>query len=530
VTLLLRAARVVPLGADAGRGAGTGGDAGFGGDAAVGRGAGSPPATAGPRRGGDGPLDLRVDDGLIREVAPSLAPEPGEDVVDLAGRWILPGLWDAHVHLSQWAAVRRRLDVSGASSAAEVASLVRDRLRADVAAGAVPERFVAFGFRDGTWPDVPTPQALDAAAADAGVPGLPVVVVCGDWHSAWLGTSAGRWLGVPAGRVTEAAWFAVATRLDPDEATLDAGVADAAAAAAARGVVGVVDYELADNLAAWHRRIDGGLTGLRVEAGVWREHLDGVLARELASGDPVPGTAGLLTQGSLKVISDGSLNTRTAACHEPYPGLDGTPGRGVLNVPPDELLPLMAAAARHGVHAAIHAIGDRANTLALDAFEATGARGSIEHAQLLAEADVARFARLGIAASVQPEHVLDDCDVLDAVWGDRADRTYPFRTLHDAGVRLLLGSDAPVAQLDPWFAVAAAVTRTRGEREPWHPEQALPRDVALAASVRTRVAAGRPADLVVLDADPLACGAATLRAMPVAATLLAGRWTHGPGW
>lgn len=511
MTLLLRAARVVPLGAGAERGVGA-----------------PVPGPGGTAAGTT--LDLRVDDGRIREAAPALAAEPGEDVVDLDGRWVLPGLWDSHVHLSQWAAVRRRLDVAGATSAAEVATTVRDRLRAEVAAGSAPERFVAFGFRDGTWPDVPTAEALDDAAAEAGLPGLPVVVVCGDWHSAWLSTSAARWLGVPPGRVAEAAWFSVATRLDPDEETLDAWVADAAAAAAARGVVGVVDYELADNLAAWHRRMGAGLTALRVEAGVWREHLDGVLARELATGDPVPGTGGLLTQGSLKVISDGSLNTRTAACHEPYPGLDGTPGSGILNVPPDDLVPLMTAAARHGVHAAIHAIGDRANTLALDAFEATGARGSIEHAQLLTWADVERFAALRVAASVQPEHVLDDRDVLDAVWGDRAARAYPFRTLHDAGVRLLLGSDAPVAPLDPWLAVAAAVTRTRDGREPWHPEQALSRDVALAASVRSRVAVGRPADLVVLEADPLGCDAATLRGMPVAATLLAGRWTRTPGW
>ena len=79
--------------------------------------------------------------------------------------------------------------------------------------------------------------------------------------------------------------------------------------------------------------------------------------------------------------------------------------------------------------------------------------------------------------------------------------------------------------MDPWFAISAAVTRTRDGREPWHPEQALPAAVALAASVRSRVAPGQPADLAVLDADPLG-DPGVLRTMPVAATLLAGRWTH----
>ncbi|HEV7813143.1 MAG TPA: amidohydrolase family protein, partial [Leifsonia sp.] len=95
-----------------------------------------------------------------------------------------------------------------------------------------------------------------------------------------------------------------------------------------------------------------------------------------------------------------------------------------------------------------------------------------------------------------------------------------------AGVRLAFGSDAPVAPLDPWIAMAAAVARTRGGREPWHPEQAVARRVALASSVRSGLEVGDPADLAVLDEDPFGCGLAVLRTMPVAATLLAGTFTH----
>lgn len=496
MSLLLRGARVVPL-----DGAGTGADGGAG-----------------------APVDLRVVDGRIREVAPVLEPRLGEPVQNLAGRWVIPGLWDAHAHVGQWAAVRRRLDVSAATSVDRAAALVTERLLADPPAGGL---LVGNGYRDVLWTVPPTAEALDRAAVAAGRPDVGVVLVCGDLHSGWFSTVAARWLGVRAGVLREAEWFAAVGRLGPDEPTLDAWVAEAAASAAARGVVGVVDYDLADNLAAWRRRINAGVRDLRVSAGVWREHLDGVLARELATGDVVAGTDGLLTQGPLKVISDGSLNTRTAYCHDPYPGPDGSPTRGVLNVPPDELVPLMAKAARGGVHAAIHAIGDAANALALDAFAATGARGSIEHAQLLDPADLARFAALGVAASVQPEHLVDDRDAIDATWADRAARCYPFAALHAAGVALMLGSDAPVAPLDPWFAIASAVTRTRDGRPPWFPDQALPAAVALAASVRSRVAPGQPADLVVLDADPLG-DPAGLRSMPVAGTMLAGRWTY-PG-
>ena len=314
-------------------------------------------------------------------LAPGLDPARGEEVVDLAGRWVVPGLWDAHAHVGQWATVRRRLDVSGAGSPDEAAALVVERLRAEPPpAGGL---LVGYGYRDVLWAQTPTAAVLDDAAARAGRPDVGVVLVCGDLHSGWFSTVAAGVVGVPSGVLREAPWFASVGRLDPDEQTLDAWVDEAARAAAARGLVGVMDVDLADNLSSWQRRIAAGQRALRVSAGVWREHLDGVLARELATGDLIPGTDGLLAQGPLKVISDGSLNTRTAYCHDPYPGPDGAPTTGVLNVPVAELEPLMAAAARHGVHAAIHAIGDAANAAVLDVFERTGARGSIEHAQLL---------------------------------------------------------------------------------------------------------------------------------------------------
>jgi hypothetical protein len=309
---------------------------------------------------------------------------------------------------------------------------------------------------------------------------------------------------------------------------LDGYVHEAATAAAARGVVAVVDLEIDDNLRAWRRRITAGTVALRVAAGVWPDHLDGAVARGLATGDVVPGTGGLLTLGPLKVITDGSLNTRTAYCRDPYPGLEGTPdAHGRLTVGPEDLVRLMAEATRHGIDAAIHAIGDGAVALALDAFAATGARGSVEHAQLLGDGDAERFAALGVVASVQPEHAMDDRDVADRYWPGRTGRAFAYGSLRRAGVRLAFGSDAPVAPLDPWPAVAAAVHRARDGREPWHPEQALGPADALDASTggRAAVRVGDRADLAVVDVDPLTADPATLRAMPVSGTLLAGRWT-----
>ena len=144
------------------------------------------------------------------------------------------------------------------------------------------------------------------------------------------------------------------------------------------------------------------------------------------------------------------------------------------------------------------------------------------------------MAELGIRASIQPSHLLDDRDLTEKIWGDRSARSFAFRWMLDDGVELAMGSDAPVSVLDPWLAIAAAVHRSADDRGPWHPEQALTVQEALAASVdgQPTVGVGSRGDLVLLDADPLAEGpdsAATgkvLREMPVALTLVDGIPVH----
>ena len=150
---------------------------------------------------------------------------------------------------------------------------------------------------------------------------------------------------------------------------------------------------------------------------------------------------------------------------------------------------------------------------------------------------------LGLAAIARPAYITsgradelgDDRDVADRLWAGRTERAFAYGSLHAAGARLALGSDAPVAPLDPWIALAAAVHRTADGRDRWHPEQEIDRAVALGASFGVvpgsvaAVAEGVRADLVLTDADPTVCDPATLREMPVAGTLVGGRWTHRAG-
>lgn len=475
----------------------------------------------------DARVDVVIDGGVIRAMVPhGTEPHvPGDQQLDLAGRVLIPGLWDNHVHANQWAMAARRLDVQSATSAAETAVLVGDRLAAGRPAGGP---LVGFGFRDGLWPDAPSRQLLDQVSG-----GHPVILISADLHCCWLNSAAlaehGH-PGHPTGLLREEDCFAVTRALDTvADDVLDGWVSEAAEAAAARGVVGVIDMEMAWNRDPWQRRIAAGSRSLRVEFGIYSQHLERAIAEGLRTGHEVANTEGLLAVGPYKVITDGSLNTRTAYCFAEYPGMEGTRhARGLLTVPPDELVPLMRRASGNGLRPAVHAIGDHANRLALDAFEIVGCTGSIEHAQLLTDQDLSRFAALGVTASVQPEHAMDDRDVTDVYWPGRTGLAFALASLVRTGATLSFGSDAPVAPLDPWLTMAAAVSRSRDGREPWHPEQVVSREVALAASTRgrVRVAVGEVADLVVVDEDPLTTSADGLRRMPVAATMLGGRFTH----
>lgn len=483
-----------------------------------------------------GPVDLRVVGGEVAEVAPSLARAPGEAEHDAEGRWLVPGLWDHHVHLGQWALMRRRLDLSGARSAAEAARRVADR----VASSEGP--VVGFGHRPATWAEPPSVGLLDTVSGDR-----PVVLVSGDAHHGWINSAGLAALGLAAreGVVAEEEWFAamprVSSLLEPDAGSVAAYV-EVQREAAARGVVGVVDLEVGMGPDDWAERAAAGGRLLRIRTSTYPERLAEHLERGLRTGDVLgdssagsPGGDPLLTMGPLKVISDGSLNTRTAWCCAPYADCDT---HGAPNLGEEELTSLLALASGRGLEVAVHAIGDAAVARALDAFAATGARGSIEHAQLMARTDVRRMGALGVAASVQPAHLLDDRDLTARSWPDRGGRCFMLRSMLDAGVRLRLGSDAPVAPLDPWLAMAAAVHRSGDSRRPWHPEQAITAAEALDGSVASGlpVRPGLPADLVLLEDEPLGAGPDTstaetatvevarrLRTMRVAATWIAGR-------
>lgn len=463
----------------------------------------------------DAAVDIHLSGGRIADLAPSGALAPRGEVLEAEGAWAIPGLWDHHVHTVQWALSTQRISLLDAVTAREAAARMSE---APVLADG---RRVGSGFRDALWPDAPSLALLDEATGS-----VPSYLINADVHSVWLNSAAFRREGfepLADGVLREEDAFEISRRLNAvDPAVGDAAVQAAALRAAARGVTGIVDFDMAWNAESWARRVASGFDTHRVDFAVYPPHLDRAIEEGLRSGEEVAGD--LIRFGFLKVITDGSLGTRTAACSHPYPGDEGN--LGMLTVAPAELTDMLIRATGAGIAAAVHAIGDRAVAHALDAFARTGATGTIEHAQLMRHADIARMARLGIAASVQPQHALDDRDLVAAFWGEQTALAYPLESLRRAGVELRFGSDAPVSPLDPWFAIAAAVVRTDDEREPWQPQERVLVDAALAASTRTSIAPGQSADIALCAENPRTASAATLRAMPVQATLLAGRVTH----
>ncbi|MGB3185385.1 MAG: amidohydrolase family protein [Ornithinimicrobium sp.] len=493
-------------------------------------------AVGSPNAGDSELSDILIRSGSIIGVAPtgSIDIDTTMPTLDAHGRWAIPGLWDQHVHMTQWALGYSRLDTGPAQSPGQACAMVAQALTHGGAA--TPTGILSgWGHRSAGWAEQPTVAELDAVSGET-----PVVLISGDGHHGWVNSAAQRLLGrTPREElIAEDDWFDTYALLDAlpgADAETEASIGIAVRRARERGIVGIVDLEFARPWEQWPSRYAAGIGPLRVRTGVYPSRLEEVIASGWRTGTALPGTDGLVTQGPLKIISDGSLNTRTAWCCEPYADAAdlGDPA-GRPNLSTAEMIELVSRARDHGLNAALHAIGDAAVASVIDVFEATGATGTIEHAQLMRTADLPRWARLPVTASVQPAHLLDDRDLTEQCWPDRTERAFMVAEFVRHGIPLVLGSDAPVAALDPWLAMAAAVHRGSPEQEAWNPGQALSVQQALAASVDgERLRPGARGDVVLLDADPLSPGtssevAGKLRSMSVGATVIAGSVVAGP--
>lgn len=435
---------------------------------------------------------------------------PDAEAIDLAGGLMTPGWIDAHVHFIWWSLQMSQLDLRDAPTIDDALALVGAHART------LPEGAWIQGgrFDKNVWGRWPTAAELDRVSA-----GRPAALRSRDGHSRWVNTEALARAGITSGtRAPEGGTILRDAVGDPSgvlqenaNSLIDAVVPpptdDEMLEAARRGQQeawrrGITGFENLDAfrdrfpLAAFERLRDRGELAMRAHVGVPRSFLDEAIERGLRTG------AGdeWVRIGHLKIFTDGALGSQTAALEEPYLG---SRDRGILTIEPDVLTALVARAAANGIASAIHAIGDRAVRVALDAIGPTRAtaaalRPKIEHAQLLRQQDLGRFAALGVIASMQPLHATSDRDLADRYWGsERTTRAYPWRTLLATRAVLAFGSDAPVEPIDPLLGIHAAVERRRpGDADAWTPTQRLTLDEALAGySAGPAFALGREEDL-----------------------------------
>ena len=481
----------------------------------------------------------------------------GVRTVDARGMMLAPGFIDSHVHF---------LDGGFALSSVQLrdAKTKEDFVRRIAAyAKTIPARaWILNGDWDHTnwggalpersWIDSVTPNnpvwinRLDGHMNLANSLALHAAGITRDTKDVAGGTIVRDAKGEPTGILKDNAqdlmWRFVP---EPDVAISLRALDSAMTYVAQRGVTSVHHMGSWSDLAVFERAHAMGALRTRISAAVplatWQRLRDTVAAR--GRGDA------WLRIGGLKGFVDGSLGSHTAAMLEPFS--DAPNDRGLFVTTPENLYAWTSAADKAGLQPIVHAIGDRAIRTQLDVFarveRENGARDRrfrIEHAQHIAPADIPRFAQLGVIASMQPYHAIDDGRWAETVIGpERAKGTYAFRSLLDAGTTLAFGSDWFVAPASPLLGIYAAVTRrTLDDAHPdgWVPEQKISVEEALRAytSGAARagfqekdlgtIAPGMLADLVLVDRDLTRVPPATIRDAKVMLTMVGGRIVYDP--
>ncbi len=426
---------------------------------------------------------------------------PTTRVLDLKGAALFPGFTDAHAHLRGIGERELSLNLEGSKSAAEATARVKAYLAGRPGTGPVWGR----GWIETGWPEG---RFLHRSDLDPIAPDRPVLLVRADGHALVANSAALKAAGIdaateapaggeilkgadgqPTGMLVDNAMALVGKlRAEPTEADKREAYAAAFKVEAAYGWTGVhnmsvdwADVALLEDLAA------KGQAPLRVYNAV-----DIGEAGPLLEGGPRASPDGRITTRAVKVYADGALGSRGAALFAAYHDAPST--TGLILTPPETMRAQMTRAYLSGVQVATHAIGDRGNAVVLDLYEQVFAatppnvrmaapRWRIEHAQVLRPADIARFPRDAVIASMQPSHAIGDLHFAPARLGDaRLDGAYAWKSLLDAGAVVAGGSDAPVERGDPLIEFYAAVARKdlSGFSTPaWRPGEALSRTQAL---------------------------------------------------
>ena len=419
---------------------------------------------------------------------------PHAQLIDAGGKTLLPGLIDAHGHVMDLGFEMVRIRLSDTATLAQA----QERIRAYAQANPQRAWYLGYGWNQVKWKlgRFPLASELDTIIADR-----PAALARVDGHAQWLNTQALRAAGItrdtndpiggrierdaegnPSGVLIDKA-MALVDRVipPPDDAERLTALRAALAHMNSVGLTSAGDAgDSAHTIALYRQLADQGQLSVRIYAMILETGED---FRTLSRDGPLIGYGDdRLTVRAVKLFADGALGSRGAALLAPYS--DQPDQHGLLFMSDAEMESKIQTALKAGYQVNVHAIGDAANHQVLDAFEAAyqavggrQLRNRIEHAQVVALADIARFRQLNLIASMQPTHATSDMNMAqDRIGPERLKGAYAWRTFLKQGTRIAGGSDFPVESDNPFFGLHAAVTRTDHDNEPkggWHPEQAM---------------------------------------------------------
>ena len=414
-------------------------------------------------------------------------------IIELGGRTVVPGLVDGHAHLYGLGASLENISLRGYDSEEKAAAAVAEA--AKLRPG--DDWLVGRGWDQNLWTpqEFPTKGSLDAVVANR-----PVAVRRVDGHALWANSKAigiagitrktrdpvgGKILhdarGEPTGVFIDTAMDLVESKIPaPSPEVIERRILAAAAVAVEKGLTGVHEMGIGDATIAVYRKLaTEGRLPLRVYA--FLSYQAGVL-ETLPTRERILDEGGRFTLRAVKVYADGALGSRGAALLAPYS--DDAKNSGHMITSAEEIAEVVKVAAAAGWQVGVHAIGDRANRVALDAFEKVieadrmrNPRFRVEHAQVVAPEDLSRFGELGVIASMQPTHCTSDMPwAEERVGAERVKGAYAWRRVKDLGGHILGGSDFPIEGVSPLLGIYAAVTRQDVDGHPadgWYPDQRL---------------------------------------------------------